>query len=102
MTILVSNYYSIPHPDPVMGPIVEAALRGFDLALRFWLQFVLVPNGSHVELVDLYTPSLGRHGLVHIERPGGYNGPLDFDAHPTNMGHTFIAQQFADAWLRVQ
>jgi hypothetical protein len=102
VTILVSNYYSVPHPDPIVGPILDAALRGFDQALRFWLQFVTVPDGSRVEVVDLYTPSLGRQGLVLIDRRGGYNGPFDFDVHPTNLGHTFIARQFADAWQRVQ
>ena len=102
VTILVSNYYSIPHPDPIIGPILDEALRGFDLALRFWLQFVGVPNGSRVQFVDLYTPSLGRQGLVTIERRGGDNGPFDFDVHPTNLGHTFITQQFAEAWKRVQ
>ena len=102
VTILVSNYYSIPHPDPIIGPILDSALRGFDQALRFWLQFVAVPNGSRVEFVDLYTPSLGREGLVTIERRGGYNGPFDFDVHPTNLGHAFIANQFARAWQGVQ
>jgi hypothetical protein len=99
--ILVSNYYSVPHPDPIIGPILDAALRGFDQALRFWLQFVKVPDGSHVEVVDLYTPSLGRQDLVLIERRGGFNGGFDFDVHPTNLGHNFIARQFAEAWLRV-
>ena len=101
-TILVSNYYSIPHPDPVIGPMLDSALRGFDQALRFWLQFVVVPDGSRVQFVDLYTPSLGRQGLVTIQRRGGYNGPFDFDVHPTNLGHTFIANQFAEAWQRMQ
>jgi GDSL-like Lipase/Acylhydrolase family len=100
--ILVSNYYSIPHPDPIIGPILDAALRGFDQALRFWLQFVAVPDGSRVEVVDLYTPSLGLQGLVLIERRGGFNGGFVFDVHPTNLGHNFITQQFAEAWQRVQ
>lgn len=98
VTILVSNYYSIPHPDPIVGPLLDSALRGFDQALRFWLQFVAVPNGSRVRFVDLYTPSLGQQGLVTIERRGGYNGPFDFDVHPTNLGHAFIAGRFAEAW----
>jgi hypothetical protein len=102
VTILVSNYYSIPHPVPAIAAMLDAALRGFDQALRFWLQFVPVPPGSRVALVDLYTPSLGRQGLVLIERRLGIQGPLDFDVHPTNLGHTFIADQFARAWRDLQ
>lgn len=98
VTILVSNYYSIPHPDPIVGPIIDQALRGFDLALRFWLSVVPVPAGSRLALVDLYHPSQGRQGLVAIERRLGYDAPFDFDAHPTNLGHTFISQQFEAVW----
>lgn len=98
VTVLVSNYYSIPHPVPPVAEQLDAALRGFDQALRFWLQFVHVPEGSRVALVDLYTPSLGRQGLVTIDRRFGYEGPFDFDVHPTNLGHAFIAQQFRSAW----
>ena len=102
VTILVSNYYSIPHPDPTIFAMLDAALKGFDQALRFWLQFVAVPAGSRVEVVDLYTPSFGQRGLVTMERRGGIDGPFDFDVHPTNMGHAFIARQFGDAWRRIQ
>jgi hypothetical protein len=51
---------------------------------------------------DLYTPSVGRHGLVLTERRNGIVGPFDFDVHPTNLGHAFIARQFAEAWDRRQ
>src|SRR5262249_53931018 len=68
VTILVSNYYSIPHPDPVVFAQLDALLRGFDQALHFWLAGVSVPAGARVAIVDLYTPSLGRQGLVMIER----------------------------------
>ena len=37
-----------------------------------------------------------------MERRGGIDGPFDFDVHPTNMGHAFIARQFGDAWRRIQ
>jgi hypothetical protein len=96
--VLVSNYYSIPHPIPAVRDQLDAALRGFDQALRFWLQFVAVPAGSRVAVVDLYTASLGRQGLVTIDRRLGYTGPFDFDVHPTNLGHAFIAAQFAEVW----
>jgi hypothetical protein len=102
VTILVSNYYSIPHPDPAVAALLDGALQGFDQALRFWLQFVPVPPGSTVAVVDLYTPSLGRQGLVLVERRLGISGPLNFDIHPTNLGHTFIARQFEDTWKGLQ
>lgn len=97
VTILVSNYFSIPHPDPVIAAQLDALLQGFDQALRFWLAQVTVPEGSRVAVVDLYTPSLGREGLVLTDRP-----PFDENPHPTNLGHAFIAQQFEEAWNELQ
>jgi hypothetical protein len=98
VTILVSNYYHIPHPVPQVSVQLEAALQGFDQALRFWLQFVSVPQGSRVSLVDLYSASEGREGLVTVERRLGFSGPFDFDVHPTNLGHSFIAREFEAVW----
>lgn len=98
VTILISNYYSIPHPVPAIFQQLDGALRGFDQALRFWLEHVAVPPGSRVAVVDLYTPSLGRQGLVTIQRRLGFEGPFDFDIHPTNLGHSFIADKFKEAW----
>ncbi len=98
VTILVSNYYHIPHPVPQVSAQLEAALQGFDQALRFWLQFVNVPQGSRVALVDLYSASEGQQGLVTVERRLGYEGPADFDVHPTNLGHSFIAREFEAVW----
>lgn len=102
VTILVSNYYSIPHPVPAIDDQLDAALSGFDQALRFWLQHVHVPAGSRVAIVDLYTASLGREGLVTIERRLGFASPFDFDVHPTNRGHAFIAKEFEKAWLALR
>jgi hypothetical protein len=100
VTILVSNYYSIPHPNPAVFGQLDALLRGFDQALRSFVAQLPVPPGSRVAVVDLYTPSLGRQGLVQVERRLGFPGPtpFDFDPHPTNLGHAFIAQQFAKVW----
>jgi hypothetical protein len=98
VTILVSNYYSIPHPNPLVFAQLDAALQGFDQALRYWLQFVQIPPGSRVALVDLYSASLGRQGLVTIERRLGIEGPLNFDIHPTDLGHSFIAREFEAVW----
>jgi hypothetical protein len=104
VTILVSNYYSIPHPDPAVFAGLDALLQGFDQALHFWLGLVPVPAGSRVAIVDLYTPSVGRQGLVMLERRLGFPGPgpFDFDPHPTNLGHAFIAGEFAKAWQALE
>ncbi|MDH4154243.1 MAG: SGNH/GDSL hydrolase family protein [Nitrospira sp.] len=98
VTILVSNYYRLPHPVPAISEVLDLAVRGFDAGLRFWLQQVVVPSGSRVVVVDLYTPSRERQGLVTIQRRLGYNGPDDFDFHPTNLGHAFVAGEFKKAW----
>jgi hypothetical protein len=98
VTILVSNYYRIPHPVPQVAAGLDAALSGFDQALRFHLQQLQVPTGSRVALVDLYSASAGQQGLVLIERRLGYAGPSDFDVHPTTLGHSFIAREFESAW----
>lgn len=102
VTILVSNYYSIPHPVPAIDVQLDAALRGFDQALRFLLPGIPVPAGSRVAFVDLYTPSLDRQGLCLIERRLGFEGPFDFEIHPTNLGHTFIAGEFEKVWKSLQ
>lgn len=98
VTILVSNYYRIPHPIPAISAQLDAALQGFDQALRFWVQQTHVPQGSRVAIVDLYAASEGRQGLVTIERRLGFSSPFDFDIHPTNLGHTVIAREFEAAW----
>jgi GDSL-like Lipase/Acylhydrolase family len=103
VTILVGNYLRIPHPVPAIAAQLDAALMGYDQALRFLLATQLhVPDGSRVVVVDTYTPSVGRDNLVTISRRFGYSGPFDFDFHPTNYGHAFIAQQFAEAWNALQ
>jgi len=101
-TILVSNYFSIPHPVPAINAMFDQALSGFDQVLRGGLPFVPVPPGSRIMYVDLYTPSLGAQGLVTIDRRLGYTSPSDFDVHPTNLGHAFIARQFELAWKNAQ
>lgn len=95
VSILVSNYYAIPHPDPAVAAQYEAALRGFDLALRTLLPYVPVPQGSRIIYVDLYSATVGRKGLVR-----GFDGsvPGVYNVHPTNLGHFVIGKAFADAW----
>ena len=102
VTILVSNYYHIPIPDAAVNGQVDAALAGFDAVMRALLPTIPVPAGSKVGYVDLYGPSADRQGLVLVERRLGFSGPFDWDPHPTNLGHTFIAGEFAKAFRSLQ
>ena len=106
VTILVSNYYHIPIPVPAVDAQVDAALAAFDTALRTLLldkDFgVHVPTGSKLGYVDLYGASAGREGLVLVERRLGFTGPFDWDPHPTTLGHTFIAREFAKVFQSLQ
>ena len=97
VTILVSNYYRIPHPDPTTQAQFDAAIQGFDFVLRAALQGLHVPAGSRVAVVDLYTMSLEQQAnFVLTSRPGGY------DIHPTNLGHALIAREFQKVWASLQ
>jgi len=102
VTILVSNYYHMPVPFAPVAAQLDAALAGFDQAMRAFLPAVQVPAGSKIGYVDLYAASEGRTGLVLVERRLGFVGPFDFDIHPTNLGHTFIAQQFENVFQSLQ
>ena len=102
VTILVSNYLSIPHPDPAVNQQLDMALRGFDLALRGILAQLPVPAGSRVAVVDVFTPSIDQNGLLLIDKKDGYTDPMNFEVHPTNAGHSFIAKQFAAVWQGLQ
>ena len=83
---------------PAVSQQLDAALSGFDQALRYWLQFTHVPQGSRVAVVDLYAASEGHEGLLLIEKRLGFSGPFDYEIHPTNMGHSFIAREFEAVW----
>jgi GDSL-like lipase/acylhydrolase family protein len=102
VTILVSNYYHMPVPVPAVAALLDQALAGFDLALRSLLPAVQVPTGSRLGYVDLYSASEGRTGLVLVERHLGFSGPFDFDIHPTNLGHSFIAREFQKVFNSLQ
>lgn len=97
VTILVSNYYQIPHPDPGTAALIDQAIQGFDFVLRQGLQNLNVPAGSKVAVVDLYTMSKQQQAdIVLLHGPGG------FDIHPTNHGHTLIAKEFQKVWNSLQ
>jgi hypothetical protein len=84
-----------------LPPELPGLLKVFNKALAAAIAVAPVPAGSRLALVDLYTPSLDRHGLVLIERRGDFDGPLDFDPHSTNAGYTFIAEQFEHVLSRL-
>jgi lysophospholipase L1-like esterase len=97
VTILVSNYYQIPHPDPATAALLDQAIQGFDFVLRMGLQNINKPAGTTVRVVDLYTMSKEQQGdIVLLRGPGG------FDVHPTNHGHTLIAKEFQKVWNSIQ
>ena len=97
VTILVSNYYRMPHPDPVMAAQFDRALQGFDMVLRLALQNVHVPAGSKLGIVDLYAMSAETDAQIVLDR-----GPTGFDIHPTNIGHSLIAREFEKVWKSLQ
>jgi hypothetical protein len=104
VTIMVSNYPSMPHPDPAIAGLLDSVLRAHHQLLVQALSTIQVPAGSRVAYVDVFTPSLGRTGLTMLERRGGVvgPGPFDFDPHPTNLGHRFIAGEFERVWNLLQ
>jgi lysophospholipase L1-like esterase len=97
VTILVSNYYRIPHPNAGTAAFLDQAIQGFDTVLRGGLKTINVPAGSKVAVVDLYKMSQEQLGdIVLLHGPGG------FDIHPTNHGHTLIAKEFQKVWNSIQ
>lgn len=103
VTILVANNYAIPHPDPTLAALFDQAAQAYDQLLRFAvLPTIPVPPGSRVALVDLYSAFKDRNGLLLIQKRNGFNGPFDFDVHPTNAGHATIATEFGTVWKGLQ
>jgi hypothetical protein len=77
------NGYYVAMGDSVAAG--EGAMPVTD-GYTYQLYFTPVPQGSRVAIVDLYTASLGRQGLVTIERRLGFAGLFDFDIHPHKPG----------------
>ncbi len=105
VTVLIANNYSLPVPDPTLSVLLDLAASGYAQYLRVFLSSTVpVPAGSHVGIVDLYTAFKDRKGLLLIQKKNGITGPgpLDVEVHPTNAGHTVIAQEFARAWAALQ
>jgi lysophospholipase L1-like esterase len=98
--LLVANYYIVPHPDPGIASLLEFAARRFDAYLPIYLAPFLA--SGQVAIADVLGAFEGQRGLLLIERRGGFEGPFDFEVHPTNAGHTAIAREFARAWDTLQ
>ena len=107
---LVTERHGIAHPLdavsnesihlPELLAILDAVANGYDQALRVLLGSISVPEGSRVAVVDFYNAFKGRNGLLLIQKKNGVTGPgpFDIEVHPTNAGHTVMAQEFERAW----
>jgi hypothetical protein len=51
-----------------------------------------------VGYVDTLSVMEGKKGLLLIEKRNGFDGPFDFEIHPTNAGHAVIAAEFEKVW----
>lgn len=105
VTVLITNNYTLPHPDPTISAFLNLAASGYAQYLQGILSSTVpVPAGSHVGIADLYTAFKDRNGLLLIQKKNGFTGPgpFDFEVHPTNAGHVVIAQAFQRAWAALQ
>jgi lysophospholipase L1-like esterase len=93
VTILVSNYYTIPHPVPAMFQLTRPAW--FRQALRYWLQFTTCHRARESPSSISRRPRASKGATSSGAR---LHGPFDFDIHPTNLGHSFIAHEFEAVW----
>lgn len=101
--VLVSNYYSFNHPDPQINFLLNLAIQTFSTGLQTriaQIQFDIQAAGktARVGFVDTFSAMEGRRGLLLIEKRNGFTGGFDFEIHPTNAGHTVIAQEFKKVW----
>jgi lysophospholipase L1-like esterase len=105
--VMVFNYYSFDHPDPAINYLLNTALQAFSAQLQFRISQIqedIQSEGktARVGFVDTYSAMLGKEGLLLIDRRFGFNGPLDFEIHPTNAGHTVIAREFERVWNTIR
>ena len=103
VTVLVSNYYSFDHPEPQVEFLLDLALQSFHTSLAarvaaIQADIVAAGKTARVGYVDLFNSMGGSQGLLLINRKNGFVGGFTFEIHPTNAGHTAIAQEFEKAW----
>jgi lysophospholipase L1-like esterase len=107
ITVLVSNYYRFNHPIPDIDFLLNLALTSFDTSMRGRIAQIQAEIGAagstaRVGYVDTLSAMEGRKGLLLIEKRNGFSGPLEFEIHPTNAGHSVIAAEFARVWKSLQ
>jgi lysophospholipase L1-like esterase len=107
LKVLVFNYYGFDHPDPQVNELLTFALQVFSTGLETRIQQIQADLQSagktaKVGFVDTFSAMTGRNGLLLIEKRNGFNSAFDFEIHPTNAGHTVIAQEFEKAWSALQ
>lgn len=103
ITVLVSNYYSFDHPEPQVEGLLDLALQSFHTSLsarvaNIQADIAAAGKTARVGYVDLFNGMGGQPGLLLINRKNGFTGGLTFEIHPTNAGHTAIADLFGKAW----
>ena len=104
---LAFDYYSFQHPDPQINFVLDLALQAFSAGLQARIaeiQSKIQTEGktARVGFVDTFSAMEGRRGLLLIEKRNGFVGGFDFEIHPTNAGHTVIADEFERVWNSLQ
>jgi lysophospholipase L1-like esterase len=107
ISVLVSNYYRFNHPYPAVDFLLNLALDSFDASMQdriAQIQADIDNTGSTAKIgyVDTLSAMEGQKGLLLIEKRNGFNGPFDFEIHPTNAGHRVIAAEFERVWKSLQ
>jgi hypothetical protein len=107
ITLLVSNYFGFNHPDPAIDQLFDLALESFSASLAGRVAQIQTDIGvagktARVGFVDTFSAMDARRGLLLIERRNGFTGGFDFEMHPTNAGHSVIADEFARVWKALQ
>jgi lysophospholipase L1-like esterase len=107
VTVLVANYYPFDHPDPQIEFVLDLALQTFGSSLAAGIaqinaEILAAGKTARVGYVDTFKAMEGRPGLLLINRQNGFGGGLDFEIHPSNAGHTAIAEEFARVWTSIR
>jgi lysophospholipase L1-like esterase len=107
VTVLVANYYPFDHPDPQIEFVLDLALQTFGSSLAAGIaqinaEILAAGKTARVGYVDTFKAMEGRPGLLLINRRNGFGGGLDFEIHPSNAGHSAIAEEFARVWNSIR
>ena len=78
--------------EPAQRPTVVTITAGANDFLRGDTNIPAIA-GRVAEAINLLL-----NKLLTIEKRLGFISPFDFDIHPTNLGHSFIAREFEAVW----